>query len=360
MRLPTPSASRNAGDRDRIELRQRHASAVVELGRDGVAVADSPQPALVLEEARELLVVDLDDLLVARAAVRARRRRLRAHRARRSRPAGIAFAPRRSISSRFWTCGAHGSLGRSSASGRPGIERVRARALGEPRVHVGAQARRATPPRTRARRRARATRARGRARPAGGCRAPAARGPSPARARARATISSGVPPSSSSSRSRSRPPRRRRVEHDAAADGRLGAQHDPVAACGDHRCDEPQLRVLAVARDPRRDARSCRCARSRPPAGRRVLVELDVEAVRDGVVAGRDEHVAAPSSLRSSVGRLTATRWPGSASLDGGVVHLDAAHAHDAARRLEAQQVAGGDAARPERPGRRPSRFPAG
>ena len=29
--------------------------------------------------------------------------------------------------------------------------------------------------------------------------------------------------------------------------------------------------------------------------------------------------------------------------LDGGVVHLDAPHAHDPSRRLEPQQVAGGD-----------------
>ena len=40
-----------------------------------------------------------------------------------------------------------------------------------------------------------------------------------------------------------------RVEHDAAADGRLRAQDDPVAAGCQHRLAQPQLRVAALAHD---------------------------------------------------------------------------------------------------------------
>ena len=60
-------------------------------------------------------------------------------------------------------------------------------------------------------------------------------------------------------------------------------------------------------------------------------------------MAGLDERVAAgqvaPLERRQADGDALA----GLSVLDGGVVHLDAPHAHDPSRRLEPQQVAGGD-----------------
>src|SRR5262249_61932095 len=63
---PTPDACRVAKrrDRDRVELREELAAVLVELARDGEAVADATQPAGLFEERRELLVRDLRDSLL--------------------------------------------------------------------------------------------------------------------------------------------------------------------------------------------------------------------------------------------------------------------------------------------------------
>ena len=49
------------------------------------------------------------------------------------------------------------------------------------------------------------------------------------------------------------PSPRRRVEHRAAADRRVGAQDDAIAAGGDDGVTETELRVRAVANDARRN-----------------------------------------------------------------------------------------------------------
>ena len=89
--------------------------------------------------------------------------------------------------------------------------------------------------------------------------------------------------------------RRRGIEHDTAADGRLAAKDDPVAAGGDDGLGQPELRpAVADSRDARRDVtRSVMERESRAVLDRLQLVERDVEPVRDGVRAGRDERVAA-------------------------------------------------------------------
>ena len=92
----------------------------------------------------------------------------------------------------------------------------------------------------------------------------------------------------------------------------------------------------------------CTCTRVWSPIGSS-SVELDVEAVADGIGARLDERVAASSALRSMPGSASATRCPASARSTGSVVHLDAAHAHVDAGRLGAELVALADRARPER-----------
>ena len=68
-------------------------------------------------------------------------------------------------------------------------------------------------------------------------------------------------------------------------------------------------------------------------------------------MAGLDEHVAAREVAPLDRGQVDRDPLAGFGPLDRGVVHLHRAHADVAAARLGAQLVAGGDRARPERPG---------
>src|SRR5207248_2923916 len=88
------------------------------------------------------------------------------------------------------------------------------------------------------------------------------------------------------------PAGRARVEHGAAADGRLRPDDHTVAARRDHGLLEPQLCEAAAPRDPRRYVGGAEVDGDR---GRYLgeLLERDVEAVGDGVGARRDERVAA-------------------------------------------------------------------
>ena len=222
------------------------------------------------------------------------------------------------------------------------VERVRRRArreprahrlaqLGEPRVRVdelagGRQRRRARPSENR--------RGEARARGPGRGRTPRRRPRSNASRRARSRPRGGAgsstvpPPTVVSVRRTTRSPR-------AATTALL----------------EPELRVLAVANDARRH-------RVRPDVHgdrgghRRELRQPDVEPVRRREVAGRDEHVAAREVAPLELGQVDRDALARVGVLDRRVVHLHRAHAHRASRRLDAQLVAGGDRARPERPGR--------
>ena len=145
-------------------------------------------------------------------------------------------------------------------------------------------------------------------------------------------------------------PRRPRVEHRPAADGRRRAQHDPVAAGGHDRLREPQLREAAATDD------------ARPHVGRpevrlhvrgnlRELLERDVEPVRDRERARLDERVAARELRPLDPRQRDRDPLPGLCALDRPVVHLHASYAHVEAARLDPQRVALADRARPERPG---------
>ena len=146
--------------------------------------------------------------------------------------------------------------------------------------------------------------------------------------------------------------RRARVEHGPTADGRVRAENDAVAACGDDRLRQAQLReALAHAGDPRHDLAR---AVVDLDAGRDLVhrLERDVEPVARTEGARRDERVAA-----AKLGALDARQRDGDAlarlgALDRTVVHLDAADPHLEARGLGAERVAFADRAGPERPGR--------
>ena len=151
---------------------------------------------------------------------------------------------------------------------------------------------------------------------------------------------------------RIRVPRRRGIEHDAAAERRLAAQHDPVAARGDDRALEPQLCLAAVhANDPRRHRR-------RPVADLNagavldLALESDVEPVAHGEGAASGERVAARDAAPPLRRDRHRHALPGIGALDRFVVHLDAPHTHLEACRQHVETVAGRDAARPQRPGR--------
>ena len=124
-------------------------------------------------------------------------------------------------------------------------------------------------------------------------------------------------------------PRRRGVEHGAAADGRLAAQHDAVAARGDDRRGEPQLRVRSPARTTRAGTAASRGGRAGARRRDRLeLLERDVEPVARREGARRDERVAAPQLAPLDARGARARRAAGLGALDRAVVHLDAADAH--------------------------------
>ena len=134
-------------------------------------------------------------------------------------------------------------------------------------------------------------------------------------------------------------PRRRGVEHHAAADGRLGAQDDAVAAGGDDRLAQPQLGVAALAHDA--------CGHvARPDVDgergreRLELLERDVEPPADRVGARLDEHVPALELRARDPRQVDRDALPRLGALDLDVVHLDAAGARAQAGGLDAELVA--------------------
>ena len=147
------------------------------------------------------------------------------------------------------------------------------------------------------------------------------------------------------------PARRRRIEDDAPAERRLGAQDDVIPTRSDHRLGKAQLGVVALARQSRCDRLrpDVRRHRRRQLGGAR---ELDVEPVGDRIVPGSDEHVATAEVAALERRQVDRDALPCCGGFDRRVVHLHASHAHDASARLEPQQVAGRDRARPQRPRR--------
>ena len=139
------------------------------------------------------------------------------------------------------------------------------------------------------------------------------------------------------------------VEHDAASDGRLGAQHEAIAAGGDDGRGEPELRARVVgAYDPRRDLRRAVVhADRRRDVGDRL--EPHVEPVARHERIRRDERVAARELVSLDPGEVHGDTLAGFRALDVPVVHLHASHAHLESRRLDPQPVAGADRPRPER-----------
>ena len=122
------------------------------------------------------------------------------------------------------------------------------------------------------------------------------------------------------------PPRRGRVEDAAAADGRLAAQHEPVAARGDER-----PRRAGAGRTARRCARRGAGTAEVPwqtvtraaASGARRPLEHDVEPVARRVRARRDERVAARrAGARRSADDRERDALPGLGALDRLAVHL--------------------------------------
>ncbi len=136
------------------------------------------------------------------------------------------------------------------------------------------------------------------------------------------------------------PARRSGIEHRAAADRRLGPQHDPVAACCDDRLGQSELRVRTVARDPRGHRLRADVHRH----GRRHVGDLFqsyVEAIGDGVVTGLDKHVATREVAAFDCWQVDRDALARFSLLDRRVVHLHAADAHRLAAWLDSQHVAG-------------------
>src|SRR5262245_21557942 len=146
---------------------------------------------------------------------------------------------------------------------------------------------------------------------------------------------------------------RRGIEHGSSSDRRLAAQDDAVAAGGDDRRYEPELRpALPDPHDPGRHARGPDVdVEPRVVGDRLELVERDVEAERDGIRVLCDERLTARDlaalDARQADGDALARVRP----RDVEIVNLDAAHTHRHARRLDAELVTRTDRARPERPG---------
>src|SRR5439155_26591775 len=142
---------------------------------------------------------------------------------------------------------------------------------------------------------------------------------------------------------------RSRVDHAAAADGRLRAEHEPVAAGGHNRLLEAQLGKPAGADDPSLDVCRPEMDLHRRRHGLELL-EHDVEAVADWVVAGLDERVSAAKLAPLDRRQVHGDALPGLRLLDRLIVNLDAPNPNRPAVRLQPQEVASGDRARPERP----------
>ena len=139
------------------------------------------------------------------------------------------------------------------------------------------------------------------------------------------------------------------VEHDAAPDGGVGAQHEAIAARGDDGRGEPQLGARVVgAHDPRGDLRRAVVhADSRRDVGDRL--EPNVEPVARHERVRRDECVTARELVSLDAREVHGDTLACFRALDVPVVHLHTSHAHVEAGRLDPQPVAGADRARPER-----------
>ena len=149
-----------------------------------------------------------------------------------------------------------------------------------------------------------------------------------------------------------RAPGRRRVEDCRAAERCPLAEDDAVAAGGDHRRGEPQLRAAGVdADDPRHVLGGAVVdVEVRAVGDLRQRSEGDVEAVAERVGAGLHEGVAAPELGALDPGERDRDALPGLGALDRPVVDLDAADADVEAGRLGAERVPLADRAGPERP----------
>ena len=263
-----PSASRNAGERDRVERAEQLAASVVEgrskpRGRRRRAAAGRAPRGT-----RRAAVVELrDPLLLELHLELGRSLRALAEARRRAREVDLRAAPLdleqvRDVR-RPRLLGQQ--LGRARRPDRAGSSSscVASRCLTSARSVVEPRTRRssARPPRAR-------SRAPARARAARAARAPAAPDRSPARARERARSSSGSPLSSTCEPGRLEASGRSRVENDARR-----RRSSRCAGSRDRRAPRPPARRAAVARSHRRErpvpgSPSCRRAPS-PPAERR-------------------------------------------------------------------------------------------
>ena len=131
--------------------------------------------------------------------------------------------------------------------------------------------------------------------------------------------------------------RRRGVEDDASTEGGLAAQHHAIAAGGDHRGCEPELRVRVPDADHtcRDAARPVMHREPRAVGDRRELLERHLEAVRPGECARRHEDIAAPEVAPLDAGKVDGNALAGLGTLDGSVVHLDGADADIPTRGLD-------------------------
>ena len=143
------------------------------------------------------------------------------------------------------------------------------------------------------------------------------------------------------------------VEHGRAAESRLAAEDDAVAARRDDGSLESQLRRLRPdPGDASRNARGAVVHRdARAAVDRHELLELDIEAVGDRKCAGRHERVAPVQVAPVDARQPERNPLAGGRPLDGSVVHLHRANPHLAAARCDLEHVTLGDRPRPERAG---------
>ena len=141
------------------------------------------------------------------------------------------------------------------------------------------------------------------------------------------------------------------IDHASAADGRLRAQHDTVAAGCDGGSRESQLRVALS--DPPHHGGYLGGAMVDVDAGavtdRLELLQRDVQPVAHGIRAWLDERITAPQLRPFDAGQADGDPLPCLGGVDRAVVHLHAAHADVEPGRFRAQLVARPDPARPER-----------
>ena len=145
-----------------------------------------------------------------------------------------------------------------------------------------------------------------------------------------------------------------RVDDGAAADGRLAAEDDAIAARRDHGRRQPKLgEALPRAHHASRHRRGAVVdVEARPVCDRHELLERDVEPVARCERSAREQRIPPPQLVPLHAGKRDGHSLTRLGPLDRAVVHLDAAHADVASARLGAEHVAGADRSRPERPGR--------